>query len=159
MINSYRELGGHVQPLGPAGIRGPVAEDPPGSALGCSGHRMQTPAELGWRPITLGVVTPGAGGNNILPEVAAAPAARQDVVDGLRRAAAVGAPAAVPSKDRPTGQADIRPVRHANISCETYHQRYRYAGPLAVEDTIAVGHADRLRGEYEDGGSADRHDP
>src|SRR5205823_1299132 len=76
--------GRQVEPVGPARVRRAVPEHPPRRALGRDRVDMQTPAELGWRTVALGVVAPGAGGYHVLPRVPAATAAWEYVVYGLR---------------------------------------------------------------------------
>src|SRR2546423_1205415 len=153
-----RGRAGRVQRVAPARVRGTVPEPPQREALGRDGGRMQTPAELGWRTVALGVVAPGAGGYDVLPRVPTAPAAWQHVVYGLRRSLAVRAPAAVPGEDRPAGQAHVGPVRHPDVPGEPDHQRDGQRLTGAVQDPVAVGDAHGLAGQDENGGAAHRHD-
>src|SRR5205085_12352638 len=114
-----------VEPVRPPRVGGAVAEQAPGDALGRDRLDMQTPAELGWRTVALGVVAPGAGGYHVLPRVPAATAAREDVVYRLRRRLAVRAAPAVPGEDGPAGQPDVGAVGHPDVPAEPDHQRYR----------------------------------
>src|SRR5437868_12404551 len=50
-------------------------QHPPGGPAGCPGRTVQTPAEVGDAAVSLGVVTPAAGGDDVLPDVGSAPAA------------------------------------------------------------------------------------
>jgi hypothetical protein len=71
---------------------------------------MQTPTELGWRFVTLGVITPGAGGDHIFPLVTTPSTAGHDMVDGFSGSAAIGAPSAVPGEDGSPRQTYVRAV-------------------------------------------------
>ena len=132
-----------------------MAQDPPRDALRRGRSEMQTPTEFGWRFITLGVITPGAGRDYVLPLVTAAPAAWQHMVDGLRSGAAVDAPPAIAGEYRASGQADVRPVWNPNKSGQTHDERNRERGALAVQDPFAIGDADSFRGEDQNGCPAD----
>src|SRR5438552_17392550 len=77
----------HVEPVGPERIGRAVSEHAPRAALRHRGRRMETPAELGWRPIALAVVAARTRRDHVVPGVTATPAARDYVVDGLGRTA------------------------------------------------------------------------
>src|SRR5258708_15579696 len=93
------KLGGYVKPFGPAGIGGAVAEHAPGGTFGGGGHGMQTPTELGWRFVTLGLVSPGAGREHNFPLVTTSPASGHATAPALCASTATGTPPAVPGAD------------------------------------------------------------
>jgi hypothetical protein len=119
---------------------------------------MQTPAELGWRFVALGVVAPSAGGYDVLPGVPTTPATRDDVVYRLGRPLAVGAAPAVPGEDRAAGKAYVCSVGHPDVASEPHNRGDRERLADAVEHAVAIGDTHGLGGENEDGGPSDRHD-
>ena len=136
----------------------PMTEDTPGRPPRRGRCAMQTPAELGWRFVALGVVAPSAGCYDVLPGVATTPAARDDVVDRLGRTPAVGAAPAVASEDGAARQAYVCPVGHAHVAGEPDDRWNREDFAGTVEDPVAVGDANSLSGEDKDGGPSDGHD-
>ena len=74
--------------------------EPPQIAVGRSGLHAQRPAQLGEQEISLREVVALAGRHHIGPFVRAAPAPRNDVIDGVRRLGAIDTHTAIPAQDR-----------------------------------------------------------
>src|SRR5690242_12064030 len=103
---------------------------------------METPAELGWRTVTLAVIAASTRCYHVVPGVVTTPASREYVVDRLSGATAVRATPAVAGEHRAAGQTDVRAVRDADVAGQADDRRYRETVAHAVQDADAVGHAD-----------------
>ena len=99
------------------------AHEPPVGAAWYNWRHRQRPAEFLKQPVGLLVVADGAGRHAVFPHVLAAPAARDHVVDGLRAAAAVGAPVIIPAHQRRPGQRHPVAVRNADVAAQPDHRR------------------------------------
>ena len=122
-----RGSGGEVEPVRPARVGRAVAEHPPGRPLRRGGDACSR------QPSSAGVLSPlvwlhRAQAATTFSQACRPPRLRgKHVVDGLGRAAAVGAAPAVAGEDRPAGEADVGAVRHPDVAGEPDHRRDRQA--------------------------------
>jgi MFS family permease len=128
----FREFGSHA-PMSLCGtwfaqIGGPLrvavvvgADQPPVRAARHHRRYGERPAQLLQQAVRLAVVAAGAGGHAVLPGVRAAAAARDDVVDGLRLVAAVGAAVVVPAHQRGPGERHAVAVGDAHVAAQPDH--------------------------------------
>jgi hypothetical protein len=151
---------GLTQISGPLGVAVVLsAHQPPvGAAWYCRRHR-QRPAELVEHPVGLAVVADRAGGDAVLPDVLAAPAPGDHVVDGLRAAAAVGAPVVVPAHQRGPGQRHPVAVGHPDVPAQPDHRRgdEREGGGVQHRSGGVVVHDLGLAAQHQADGSPQPH--
>jgi MFS family permease len=91
-----------------------------------------TPAEVGDAAVRLGVVTPVAGGHDVFPDVGAAAAARDHVIERGGGGAAIDATVTIPHEHALAGERDLSPVGHSYETREADHRRdgQHNAGPV-----------------------------
>src|SRR6476646_3202486 len=80
-------------------------------------------ADLGRGPVLLPAVAPPAGGDDVVPRVRASATPRDDVIDVLRRPAAVLADVAVTEEDGLPGRGHVHATRHPDVVPEPDHAR------------------------------------
>src|SRR5947209_5798523 len=107
----------------PARMHPPGAEHSPGRTRRRPWRAAQPPAELDQRTVGLGVVAPAAAGDDVLPDVLAAPALRDDVVDAGRRRRAVDTAPAVAGEHRAPREGNVHAVGDANEPGQPYDDR------------------------------------
>src|SRR6185312_3643192 len=93
---------GQVGP--PLRVHPPGAEDAPRRTGRRTWRPVHAPAKLGYHSIGLGVVAAAAAGNDVLPDVLPAAAARDDMVDAGRGRGAVDATPSIPGEDSAAGE-------------------------------------------------------
>src|SRR5690606_9818982 len=128
----------------------PGADDAPGEPLGRPGLVSQPPTQLGHMAIGLDVVATATGGDNVLPGVRAAAAARDDVVDAGRHGTAVHTPTAVPGEERTAGERNGAAKGHPHEPLEADDAGGGYDTGCAVHEGAGVLKADGLVVEDED---------
>ena len=117
------------------------------------------PAELGEQPVTLAMVAPGAGGDDVRPDVLPAARARSDVVDRVGARTAVHAAVRVTVEHRAAGQRHLAAVRHADVVGEAHDRSVRGSRRRAeCMTSLPCFDDDGLLGEDEHDGAAQRHD-
>jgi MFS family permease len=107
----------------PARIGAASTQHTPGGSAGSPGGATHAPAEIGNAAVGLRVVTPVASGDNVFPDVGAASAARDHVVERRGGGSAIDAAVTVAHEHAFAGERNLGPVRHSHEARQPDHSR------------------------------------
>lgn len=118
----------------------------------CPRHHPQPPADLGKQLVRLPVIAFGAASHAVRPAVGTTSAARDDVIDRLGAASAVGAAVPVAMHEPGPCQRYLRTVGHAHVGTQPDHRRngQRNRGGVHFEPTWVAVHHLGLATHHED---------
>src|SRR5690606_33304753 len=151
-----RAVGLEVRKLARVPVAG--ADDAPGQPGGRGRFVAQAPAQLEQVPVGLHVVAAAAGRHHVVPGVLPPAAARDDVVDAGRDAAAVHAAAPVAGEQGAAGERNGPPVGHPDETLEPDHAGGGDGDGGAVQVGAGLLEAHGLVLEDEDERAAERYD-